>query len=124
LPVYQQQSASEWVLYLYHIAHRHIFALAICLLLYLSLFPQGLGRFIDRFFAAKIWYPISQLSYSIYLFHLAVLVLLGALLSGTGILTIFSYNNVFLLALLSFPFRFIICCLLFVFVERPFMKLR
>lgn len=122
LPVYGQQAPHRAVLYVYHIAHRHIFALAIVLFMVLGLYPQqGLANKINQFLAWRGFFPIAQLSYSLYLFHLMFFMLVAKTFFASDV---FSYSQAWLLLLCAMLPCLLFSALTFVFVERPMMHLR
>lgn len=114
---------------LYMICIRNLFGLAIGWIILACLFPTGIGKLINRLLSSKIWYPIAQLSYSIYLFHLMVLPLVmlnfKANLEFIGIEYVDSpagwlaFCSVFI-----FLLSIIIAIFSYVLIERPFMNLR
>lgn len=125
LPVYKEQKPHVAFLWFYHIAHRHIFAFVIVVFLLLAFCQQGLaGKCLNRFLSLKLWFPISQLSYSLYLFHLAVLLLFANHLYKTAIITSVTWENIWLLFVYSLPLLLLTSSLIYIFIERPFMKLR
>ena len=124
--------AHEW-LWLYIWSERQVWSLGVLFVMVAVILPAGLpSRLLSRFLAARIWYPVAQLSYCSYLFHLGcVLPGLGlallllrpgvpasdALLSlGTGDLLLSYFFTLF--------FAFLVGSFTYLLVERPFLNLR
>ena len=124
LPIYTGEEIPMWMHYLYHVGHRNLFSLAVALLILTALFPFGIGGMIGRILSSRFFYPISQLSYSIYLVHLPLLVICALLLRATGNVQELSYGNMFIVLAFAMPFIFFFSAILYVLIERPFMKLR
>jgi len=58
-------------IFAYALVHRNLWAVGVGLALLATLYPQGpLGRAGAAILGARVWYPVAQLSYSTYLFHL------------------------------------------------------
>lgn len=122
LPVYGEQLPNKAILYIYHIAHRHIFALAIVLFMLLGLYrQQGLANKVNQFLAWRGFFPIAQLSYSLYLFHLIFFMLVAKMFFASNV---FSFSQAWLLLLCALLPCLLFSALTFVFVERPMMHLR
>lgn len=124
MPVYSGQPLPLWLSYLFHVAHRNLFALALAVLILAALFPYGLGGLLGRLLSLRLFFPVSQLSYSIYLVHLPVLVLCALLLKALGVVDGLAYGPMFVVLALALPLIIAVSLLLYVLVERPFMKLR
>lgn len=110
--------------------NRTLFAMATAYLLLSALFPYSItGKAVNRFLSLKIWVPIAHLSYSSYLIHIFVIVIVHIFLAK-----IFKSQQLALATLefkwmlIGIPFTalftFLVAALLFVLVEKPFMKLR
>lgn len=124
MPVYSGEKLPLWLHYVFHVGHRNLFALAVSLLIFAALFPYGMGGMIGRILACRIFYPVSQLSYSIYLIHLPLLVICAAIAGALGWTDKLGYPDMFIVLVFALPFVFFASLLMFVFIERPFMKLR
>jgi peptidoglycan/LPS O-acetylase OafA/YrhL len=123
-PAFSGQEFPLWVRYFFHVCHHNLYATSIAFFLLAGLLSRGMGEWINRFFSARIFYPIAQLSYSIYLVHLPLVVLTGLALRGMGLVQGLSFPGLLLIALVSFVPILLVTSLLYVFVERPFMKMR
>lgn len=109
---------------LYFTAGGNLFSLGIAFILLCALYPNGLGKIVSRFLSLTFWYPIGQLSYSIYLFHIIVImVLYGSALFPHGIPNIPIYL-VLMGAVVVFIIAWLISVFIYLAVEKPFMNLR
>ena len=124
LPVFTAGDKPLWMVASFHIAHRNLFSLGVALLILVLLQPQAGGALVNRLLAWRGWYPVAQLSYAMYLVHVPLLVLCAGGLQQLGLLHGLDYRQVLLLTLLSLPPVLLFSLLVFVLVERPFMKLR
>lgn len=110
-------SSSLWFLF-YMSSHHYILAAGIAWIIIVTIKPVGLAQIVSRFLSWKLWYPIAQLSYSTYLVHPMVIIMLYR----------FWCPNTPLLVWVTIP----ISCLLslgasmfmYLFIERPFMDMR
>lgn len=108
---------SLWFL-LYMASYHYIIAAGIAWIIFVTIKPIGLAQIVSRFLSWKLWYPIAQLSYSTYLIHPMVIIMLYR----------FWCPNTPLLVWVAIP----ISCLLslgasmfmYLFIERPFMDMR
>lgn len=111
------------------IMDRNLFGIALCWIILMCTAPGWLGRLLNVFFSARIWYPFAQLSYSMYLFHymLAIPLVLVAVKWAKqtyGPEVVFQHPwflVVFVgLMLTTMP----ISLLTYALVERPFINMR
>ncbi|CAA0117057.1 O-acetyltransferase OatA [BD1-7 clade bacterium] len=123
-PVYSDQEQPIWFFYLFHIGHRHLFAVMVALLMVLALQPQGVGRYLASILGSRVWFPFAQLSYSMYIFHLPIIYLTYELMKNSGWALSLSVPNVFVLTGLSLIPLTLVSAFLYTFVESPFIKLR
>lgn len=124
-PAYKAIDFPIWVYYAYHVCHRHIFALAICLTIVLLLSPDiWPAKAINRTLSSRGFFPFAQLSYSMYLFHLPVLLATWEVLKTLGYIDTISMSSILLLFGVALIPLSIICFLVFIFVEMPFMNMR
>jgi peptidoglycan/LPS O-acetylase OafA/YrhL len=70
----------------------------------------------------KAWFPVAQVSYSMYLFHPPFLFLSFGLLHGANQVSTFSLGDVFSVIGLGTLLCFVFGCLTFVLVERPCLR--
>jgi peptidoglycan/LPS O-acetylase OafA/YrhL len=124
LPVYSGVSTPKALLYFYHVTHRNVFALGVMFIMMLCLLNIGLGARVNQFLSSKIFYPVSQLTYSMYLLHLPVIAFSYIALKNTGVITGISYQNGMIVFAAAVIPTIVFSSLMYVFVERPFMKLR
>jgi peptidoglycan/LPS O-acetylase OafA/YrhL len=110
---------------------RNLFGIALSWIIVATLGNPGVLRPVQHFLSLKLWYPFAQLSYSMYLLHygIVILVLVNVLgnLKHRGLVEpgmTFPYEwllPAFLVALLVTTLLSIVLCVL---VEKPFMHLR
>jgi peptidoglycan/LPS O-acetylase OafA/YrhL len=124
LPVYSGESSSKTLLYFYHITHRNLFGLGVMLIMLLCLLNIGVGEKVNNFLSSKVFYPVSQLTYSMYLLHLPVIAACYLTLKGFGIIDSMSYANATLVFLSAIIPTIFFSALMYIFIEKPFMKLR
>lgn len=120
LPAYDRFT---WLHIGYDIANHTLFAVGVGLLILAMILQQHIvARACSWFFSLNFWYPIATLSYSIYLIHLVVMVLvIPAMMQKTN----FSMGEVlFYGGLLSSLLSFLIATFMYVFIEKPVMNLR
>ena len=113
------QSANIWGI-MYMASHRIIFAIGAALCLLSTHAPHGPGSWLNRFLSMPFWYPIAQLSYAAYLLHPIVIDRLYHLLPHRA----YSTSELLLLFCLNTTLSLFAASLMYVFIERPFMRLR
>ena len=120
-------AASRWHL----IVDRNLFGIALSWVLVAVHGPAGLLRPLKAFLEWKVWYPIAQLSYTMYLFHYIIVIfvmsnLLGNLkhfgLIGNG--QTFPYEWMLVAYVAVVILTLIPATILHLLVEKPFMQLR
>ena len=105
---------------------RNLFSLSIMYIIFYCMFhPSGIKSILNRFLSSNILFPIAQLSYSTYLIHPIVMIPVFRFFGEF----LFSYtDNVFLVfignGIVSFILIFLLSLLLYVGIEKPFMKMR
>ena len=112
--------------FIYLTSHRLFFSILIAVFIVLCMYGSGLCTGLNRFLSARFWRPIAELSYSGYLFHCFFIYLLHQML-GYEIANFFSRESFFYLTLLgicSFGITGIWSLLVYLLVERPFMRWR
>ena len=124
LPVFTGREMPIWLHYLFHVGHRNLYAVSVALLVMVSMFPFGLGGLLHKMLSLRLFYPVSQLSYSMYLIHLPVIVLTCLGLRVTGHIPDLNYTNLFIVVFASMIPMLMVSALVYVVIERPFMKLR
>ncbi len=120
---------STWQMILYSTLHRNIFSIAISVIIVLSLYPVGSDNLVSRFLSLPIWGFIAKLTYSMYLFHLAVVMLVtnqmhkvaGDLSSAPlEIIFLVIWGNIFIVLAITIA----MACITYYGFERPIMNLR
>lgn len=115
----------------YMITSRNLFSIALGWLMLACLYPSGVGVAVKRFLSAKFWFPIAQLSYSMYLFHYSfatvIAINLFTNLKHFGVideqLNVPYYWFIFVFGILLL-ISFIWGSITYVLIEKPFMQLR
>lgn len=82
-----------------------------------------IARVLDAGLSKRFWYPISQTSYALYLFHIPMLFLGFVAVNGTEKLIEISMLGMFLSGVVGLIFSFFLALLCFVFIERPAQRL-
>jgi peptidoglycan/LPS O-acetylase OafA/YrhL len=124
LPVFSGEPTSKSLLYFYHVTHRNVFSLGVMFIMMLCLLDKGAGIPVNRFLSSRVFYPISQLTYSMYLLQLPVIGFCYLALKDFGIINGISYQNAVIVFAVSLLPTMAVSSLMYVFVERPFMKMR
>ncbi len=114
------------VRYWYFLLSRNLFGFCLSVLLLCMIYPAGiLTNAIARVLSAKFWFPIAQLSYSIYLLHMPMAAISAAVvfqLAG-GLSGFEPYHLVYAMLLCAF-LAAIPAIFSFAFLEAPFMRMR
>lgn len=120
LPRYDHYS---WLHLTYDIANHTLFAVGVGVLILAMILQQhAVARACSWFFSLNFWYPIATLSYSLYLIHLVVMVIVIPTMMQQ---TVLSMGEVLLYGgLLSSLISFLIATFMYVFIEKPVMNLR
>ena len=106
---------------------RDIFATSMAVLIITTLYSKDMiARGLGRILSAKFLYPIAQLSYSAYLMHEMIMLWLFPISTEYMIVELeMSGNLAFALnGIISLSLTFVFAAILYVFVERPCMRLR
>lgn len=111
---------------LYEILNENIFSVAISYIILGMLFPAGVFRLFAGIFSLRIWYPLAQGAYSLYLFHIAVVPFAFIFVHKMfGNRADVCPMELFLVAIFTIIFTLIsygfFSCIL---IERPFMNMR
>jgi peptidoglycan/LPS O-acetylase OafA/YrhL len=121
------------LLWLYVLAHRNVWSIGILLVMVAVLHPtSALTSAVRRALGARIWFPIAQLSYCSYLFHLAFirpgLLVSHALLHRTeafdAYLTVLGGPDLLVAYVVTMALSFAWGAVLYLGVERPLLDLR
>jgi peptidoglycan/LPS O-acetylase OafA/YrhL len=126
IPYYKPDlKVSNAFIYVFLISGRNIFSIGVTFIMLSSLYPVGAGKAINKFLSLKIWYPLAQLSYSIYLFHLLIGGILYYLMINLfGNITNPDIIEIFGAAILVIILTFLFSIFAYAGIERPFMNLR
>ncbi|HET8706099.1 MAG TPA: acyltransferase [Pseudomonadales bacterium] len=110
------------------VSFHNIFALGIGFIVLACAFPNQFTQFFTGFLKWRFWYPIAQLSYSLYLFHAlvvgVVMVGLKPMLSAIAAEQGLQLWHIFALALLVTAISCVIATITYLLIEKPFMNLR
>lgn len=120
---------SEFQLYFYHVLWGYSFSFFTAVIMLSTLLNSPLLSYLRRFLSLKIWYPIAQLTYSLYLFHFFALTfaryLFGGILAFIGEeFDMYNHIHMFSIFALTLIVSLIIAGIVYIFVERPCMSLR
>ncbi len=111
----------------YFTTNRNIFGLGIMLLLMAAFHGGALGAWLNKFLSLKIWYPISQLIYPIYLFHFPFIVIAAVIVFQTtdraAIIDV-TVLHVIALFLVSMLLTIIFSIFAYLFIEKPLLNMR
>ncbi len=114
----------------YYMTNRNFFAMGIGIIILAMLLQQHIiARVLNTFFSFSFWYPIASLSYSLYLIHLVVMIIV---IPAINKLTItmpeqydWSMGQVLIISfVISSSISFVIAVFMYLFVEKPIMNLR
>jgi peptidoglycan/LPS O-acetylase OafA/YrhL len=121
------------LLWVYVLAHRNAWSLGVVLVMVAVLHPaSALTRAVSRTLGARVWFPIAQLSYCSYLFHLGFilpgLVIAHALLHPgqpfEGSLAHLGGADLLVAYVFTMVISFTWGAVLYLAVERPMLNLR
>ena len=114
----------------YLVLHRHVFCVAILVVLVGTIEPKSrLQRWITSFLSLRLWFPIAQLSYSFYLFHLfAIYGIFDAFVGKNDHAAIatgaFHEGKFVVLSASAFAIAMLMSLASYLLVERPLMNVR
>lgn len=125
LPLFDPEAGiSEGQRYAYLVFHRNVSSVFYTIFCLLVMNPTGWSHFFSRFFGARFWFPLAQLSYSIYLVHIFLLARASTIVAEWIPTADMRLQHVGLITLIGLGFCLLVCPLLFLFIERPFMNYR
>ncbi len=122
IPVYVASDSPAYhplLHFLYISLGRNLFALGVALFMLTALYRAGLGCISYRFLAARFWFPISQTSYAIYMFHIPFLFVAFYILQGGEKIHSIQAGEVVMVAVLGLLLSAIFSSLTYIFIERP-----
>ncbi len=125
MPVYKPTfEPSKQLLTAYFVFDRNIFSIAVLYLMLALLYPTTLRAPLAKLLSLKIFHPLAQLSYSLYLFHPLFLLPVGIMVAKVMPTSQLLYLGVFLIVILGTAFCALFCVSTYLFIERPFMNMR
>ena len=108
----------HWTGVVYAAWYHYLFSAAVALLMILTLTQKGLFTKLNQVLSARVFYPIAQLSYSLYLVHPLVIVLTYR---QAGNLTAENLPDYMWVAIaLSIG----VSAIMYVLIEKPFLRMR
>jgi peptidoglycan/LPS O-acetylase OafA/YrhL len=106
---------------------RYVYTVGLSLLLIIALCPAGLGRMVDWILCRKIWHPVAQLIFPIYLFHFPFIVI-GAVLTfwtiDREVITTVATWQVFAIFFWTVLLTMAFATLTHLYIEKPFISMR
>lgn len=113
----------------YQTVARNLYAASIAILILVSTEKGALATVLRKFLGHPFWYPIAQLSYSMYLLHVLAVTLAAAVVGQW--VTKYpekypwdAFEAIGVVYLLSFVVTVFFATLFYLFIERPIMNLR
>ena len=111
------------------ILDRNVFGIAVCWVILMCSAPGWLGNAMNRILGAPLWYPFAQLSYSMYLFHYMLAMILMWLATQWlkqqyGAELIYQHHWFLWIFLALLAVTLPISLLAYALVEKPFMNRR
>ena len=119
----------HWMNILYQTFSRNLFAGSLAYLILLCVERSYMSRVLNLIFANRFWYPLAQLSYSMYLLHVLPIVAMVSL----GVEAMHNYPKLYpytnweamcLLSLYSAGLTILGALVFYLLIERPIMNLR
>ena len=109
------------------VVDRYVYTVGLSILLIIALCPAGLGRTIDWVLSWKIWHPVAQLIFPIYLFHFPFIVI-GAVLTFWTLdreaVTVVHTWQVFAIFFWTVLLTMSFSLLAHLYIEKPFINMR
>jgi peptidoglycan/LPS O-acetylase OafA/YrhL len=120
---YQSLQAAYWIF------NRYVFSVGIAIVLLASLVQQGLiADFIRAVLSWRVWIPIARLSYSVYLIHLMVFVVITPIIIELSKLTenqSWTTSDIVLIGfVVGSAISFLLAFFMYTLIEKPIMNLR
>lgn len=121
----------DWKIFaiIYQTTARNIYSAGIAILIMVSMETGGLAAVLRKIFGHPAWYPIAQLSYSMYLLHVLAITLAAAVVGQWVTKYPEKYpwdvfQSIGVVFLLSFVVTVFFAILFYLLIERPIMNLR
>jgi peptidoglycan/LPS O-acetylase OafA/YrhL len=111
---------------LFHLLHRPLFALLVAVLMLAALHGNGMAALARKMLASRLLLPFGQLAYSMYLFHIPIVILVHLLIKthiNQGSAQ-FAPEQLWLLAGLSLIPSSMFAAFVYLAVEKPVMNIR
>jgi peptidoglycan/LPS O-acetylase OafA/YrhL len=113
----------------YQVFSRNLFSASVACLALAAIEKRAFSRMFERFFSLKIWYPLAQLSYSMYLWHLFPIVVLVKTAAHTAASNPSAGDGspwavIAALSVYSTIITILGAVVIYLLVERPVMNLR
>ena len=109
------------------VLHHTLFSIGFTLIVFQLLFGQQHFNGLKKFLSLKIWYPVSQMVFPIYLFHFPFVLIAAIIVFGTtnpDMVTMVSLWQVLAMMLLTLILTMLFVIPVHVFIEKPFMVIR
>lgn len=110
----------------YLVFNKTEFCTGAALLILCALFPAGLSRAASALLGLRVWHPISELVYGLYLYHFLCIAIAGALVLGTvhrQDIHAISNTQVFAIFGVALVLSLLLAALIHVLVEKPFIRM-
>ncbi len=124
-PFYESYNAT--INFWFLVIDRYVYATGLSILILTALCPAGLGRGVDWVLSWKIWHPVAQVIFPIYLFHFPFIVI-GALLTfmtaDREAITVVHTYQVFVLFFWTVLLTMGFAILTHLYIEKPFINMR
>ncbi len=119
----------QWFKDVYIVANRNLYCMCLAWIIFLSINKDTAMSWLNRFFSLKAFYPLAQLSYSMYIFHIVFISFLMFRvrdLTDYGYLQVEQLTPAFMLGFcaLALVMNFVFCIFTYTLIEKPFMNLR
>ena len=101
---------------------RNLFSLFIVLSLAYALYAGGVGFWIRHFLSMRLWYPVAQTSYSMYLFHIPFIAIVYFLVKGADKIQAISYTEIFFIFIGGSLLSVVFGIFTFIFIEKPAIR--
>ncbi|MGQ9427059.1 acyltransferase family protein [Gilvimarinus sp. F26214L] len=106
---------------------RYVYSVGLSIVVLLALCPVGISRWVDWVLSWKIWHPVAQLIFPIYLFHF-IFIVIGAVIAlwttDRESITAVTTYQVFLIFAITVVLTMAFSALVHVYVEKPFLTMR
>ena len=109
----------------YEIIHRELFSYAVVFLMMACLYSKSrIIQPLNTFLSASFFYPIAKISYSAYLFHVMFMEWFFPIFTEYSKNSLSTIQIVFTNGVISIIVTILVACIMLVFIEEPFNKLK